>query len=671
MADEYDEREEELSTIAAIFPELVVDSKNPYAARIELAVAPSAPLAVHFLSAAPPPSLPNLDHGKLLGNNETDGNSTHVAADVHDLHHLPPLRLDVVLPKGYPEDKAPEVTLATNPEWLSTDKLRQLAKHVETLWEDYGRCQILFSYIDHLQQAAERAFDLLDSGLDLSPTLKPALLDFDTKTKKAVFDAQTFDCGICLEPKKGSECYRLNKCSHVFCRPCLQDSYTNYIQEGDIVRIRCLDPTCGEAKSKKKKGNKTLHPTELLEMSIPGPTVRRYVDMKRKKKLEADKTTIYCPRSWCQAPARSKKYPAIPVDLRECPESEEEASDDEDGDNNKSTSGTADRLQICSNPACGLAFCRVCYSGWHGDFARCWPRDASELTEEEKASYDYIRTHTSPCPECNTPVQKTHGCNHMTCFQCQTHFCYLCGFWLDGSNPYSHFNKPGTCYQKLWELEEGDDGAENPFVGPRFWEIEALRVAEEADRAEAERLQNEENERGVLMDAEDEVGLDVPIENFLPMLNGGNILPEAPEPPGQGAQGFHHHGLQAPVPRNVLYERRPAGRPRQPNPNLPQLEGGVGRGRGAGRGVGRGRGAGLDRTGGRDGAPAQALAAPEVEEEEAPDEDRFAEALRGFVELAVNDREEEWDSDDLGDEDDGQWQLGAMGPRVRHGLDRS
>ena len=45
----------------------------------------------------------------------------------------------------------------------------------------------------------------------------------------------------------------------------------------------------------------------------------------------------------------------------------------------------------------------------------------------------------------------------MICFKCNTHFCYLCTAWLSEDNPYVHFNTAWLpCYQKLWELEEGD-----------------------------------------------------------------------------------------------------------------------------------------------------------------------------------------------------------------------
>ena len=499
-----DERDEELTTLSAIYSEFpdeyAADPSEAYTFHFKIHVAPELPVTVQY-PAVKLPTPPHSDDG------EKSDESIPALRDQHVLEHLPSLQLKVELPSGYPAECPPNVTLSTSPSWLSPEKISELEAECRKLWEEYGQCQIVYTYVSSLQEASERLFDI-ETPLVLSPNLKPEMLEFDGKTRKAVFDKETFDCGVCMEPKKGVLCNRLPRCGHVFCRACLRDFYNNAITEGDVVNVRCIDPDCG---IKEEAGNgrrrttkhKTLHARELLDIGIEEAQVKRYIEMKRKKKLESDKSTIYCPRTWCQAPARSQKTAPIPEDLRLYVDSDD--SDTEGGAAPKYDRNTpdhklpapADRLAICSNPKCLLAFCRVCYQGWHGEFARCWPRKPTELTAEEKASYDYIRLHTSPCPTCSSPVQKTMGCNHMNCAQCQTHFCYLCGAWLDAGNPYLHFNTRGsTCYQRLWELEEGDNGdGQVQFVGPRYWEAEAQRIAEEADREEAERLQAEENQQ--------------------------------------------------------------------------------------------------------------------------------------------------------------------------------
>lgn len=45
--------------------------------------------------------------------------------------------------------------------------------------------------------------------------------------------------------------------------------------------------------------------------------------------------------------------------------------------------------------------------------------------EAERETFEWKRANTMPCPTCDIGVQKSDGCNHMTCQLCQTHFCYL------------------------------------------------------------------------------------------------------------------------------------------------------------------------------------------------------------------------------------------------------
>lgn len=479
-----DERVEELGSLTAIFPELSIDPAKPFTASLELPITPTTPLLARFLPTV------------AVENETYAGVATNGAAIERDvrLTQLPPITLHIDLPEPYPNDEPPKVQLTTQHDWLPKEKLAELEAEVANLWEEYGHCQILFSYIDSLQQAAERGFDFHHSAegcLVLPAGQESTLVAFAVKKEQETFNKGTFDCGICLEPKKGSACYRMNRCGHVFCRQCLQDFYHDAIKEGNIIGVECLDPDCGaldaDGRRMRVKKHRLVHPRELLAMGIEESMVRRYVEMKRKKKLESDKTTVYCPRTWCNHPAKSDKYPPIPADLSTYVDNES-SSDDDDAPTQPSkandTVQRVDRLAVCEK--CQLAFCRVCYRGWHGEYIRCYPRNPDELSAEEKASYDYIAQHTSPCPYCQAAVSKTMGCNHMQCFQCQTHFCYLCSSYLLPDNPYMHFNKAGsTCYQRLWELEGGDDGQApedgEGFRGARHWEQMARQIAAEAD----------------------------------------------------------------------------------------------------------------------------------------------------------------------------------------------
>ncbi|KAF6808338.1 RWD domain-containing protein, partial [Colletotrichum musicola] len=480
-ADSDDPRHDELSSLLAIFPEIEPDEKNPYRFSIELPVHPAKPVTVTF------PAASNAD---VPAANQIPGAEPRV--DSHELSHLPAVVVRISLPQGYPSEKPPSVNVSTSPPWLSADVAKKLEDDGPRLWEEMGRDLVAFTYIDHVQQAADDVFGMVDGdgALEIDPLHKIAILDYDIEAARAAFAKETFECGVCLDPKKGSVCHKLLDCGHIFCIQCLQEFYNNAITEGDLATVRCLAPNCAKeraGKTKKRKAKTGVSPSELLQIGLTQEMVTRFVTLKYKNELESDKNTIYCPRSWCNGAARSKKHKK-PEGL-EIVESSDDDDDDEDEDEDtdadandeaggaatttkkkKKTFDVGDLLAICED--CGFAFCSRCYQSWHGEFYRCTPkRDKGEISAEEQASIDYINLHTTPCPTCGVPAQKTHGCNHMICFRCASHFCYLCSAWLDPHNPYSHFNeqpngKVTSCYMRLWELEGGDgDDVDVGFAG--------------------------------------------------------------------------------------------------------------------------------------------------------------------------------------------------------------
>lgn len=51
-----------------------------------------------------------------------------------------------------------------------------------------------------------------------------------------------------------------------------------------------------------------------------------------------------------------------------------------------------------------------------------WTSDSGFWNVEYKVFYDLFRK----CPGCQSPIQKSDGCNHMTCKQCKSQFCWIC-----------------------------------------------------------------------------------------------------------------------------------------------------------------------------------------------------------------------------------------------------
>ncbi|CAK7267095.1 hypothetical protein SEPCBS119000_002364 [Sporothrix epigloea] len=446
--DDGDIRAVELSTLQAIYPELVVHADSRYSFTLEVPVNPVRAVTVAFPAAGMAENTQRTaSHtAAALAAAETGlSNDINLPGkcniDTHELTFLPSLNVRITLPESYPEQMPPRVVVTTAPPWLPSAVVSRLENDCAQLWEELGHDQVVFAYIDHIHQAADDCvFGLVNKSglLAVDMEHKASILNYDVAAKQAAFDKQTFDCGICLE--------------------------------GDLASVRCLEPNCAKersaaAKQLGKGSGKpkmaSLSPGELLQIPLPEDLVRRYIDLKYKTALESDKNTVYCPRAWCRGAARSKKH-RKPVGLA-LHESDDEAEEIPEGKGKRRNSvDTDDRLAICED--CCFAFCNRCLLSWHGEFVYCSPpRNVGELAEEDKASLEYLAHHTTPCPTCAAPAQKTMGCNHMICFRCNTHFCYLCSSWLDSNNPYRHFGEGPDgrrtgCFQRLWELEEGDEG---------------------------------------------------------------------------------------------------------------------------------------------------------------------------------------------------------------------
>ena len=478
-----DERQEELEALAAIFQELNFDPSDSWVASLDIEVAPSEPVTVvadDTPTSAINGEAPDVD---LLRKRP------------QKLSYLPSVRIKITLPEKYPANEPPRFEISTTPAWIPSSTIQELEEKGRELWESYGHVTIAYDYISSIQEASQDVFGL-GPTITIPRDMLTALVDYDRDAKRKVFERGTYDCGVCLDPKSGRDCFQLS-CGDVFCRSCLQDFYTSAIKEGDVATVQCLAPDCkADVSSTVKRRQRTLRPlkpSELLRIPLEVDVVKRYVEIKRKKKIESDKNTIYCPREWCQGFVRSDKYPPI-NDLDDIiaydnmdSDHEESESGDENQEKTTEDKAVSDR-RLCICEKCKFAFCRTCLRGWHGSYVNCRPRDSSELTEEEKQSYEFIARNTSQCPSCAAPTQKTHGCNHMTCSVCRSHFCYLCQAYLDSSNPYQHFNVPGTpCYERLWEGEAGDEDLAQGnvhFEGARGWEL-AIAAAEEAEINEA------------------------------------------------------------------------------------------------------------------------------------------------------------------------------------------
>lgn len=82
-------------------------------------------------------------------------------------------------------------------------------------------------------------------------------------------------------------------------------------------------------------------------------------------------------------------------------------------------------------PRCDHEYCSNCLEQ-HDEHISCADAEErrkendKEKWEEEQKNKNYIKEQAKECPRCHSIIEKTSGCNHMTC-NCRYVFCYRCG----------------------------------------------------------------------------------------------------------------------------------------------------------------------------------------------------------------------------------------------------
>lgn len=71
-----------------------------------------------------------------------------------------------------------------------------------------------------------------------------------------------------------------------------------------------------------------------------------------------------------------------------------------------------DTMVLC--PECSRQFCHKCTNP-----GKC-------ICDVETPSVQLVHQLSKPCPRCNIPVERSGGCSHMRCPNCNLEWCFLC-----------------------------------------------------------------------------------------------------------------------------------------------------------------------------------------------------------------------------------------------------
>lgn len=79
----------------------------------------------------------------------------------------------------------------------------------------------------------------------------------------------------------------------------------------------------------------------------------------------------------------------------------------------------------CEN--CSIEWCFKCHAPWHQDVTcKAYMRGNRHFQKWTRDRPNGV-ANCQKCPTCRVFIQRSTGCDHMTCNRCGTHFCYKCG----------------------------------------------------------------------------------------------------------------------------------------------------------------------------------------------------------------------------------------------------
>ncbi|KAL6844574.1 hypothetical protein ACP4OV_025233 [Aristida adscensionis] len=197
-------------------------------------------------------------------------------------------------------------------------------------------------------------------------------------------------CLICFERHvRGGA--RSAGCAHFYCDECWRGYVRAAFGDGPAcLSLRCPDPGCSAAVVKELV-DAVAAGDEALRARYAAFSVRSFVEQGRSARIR------WCPGPGCTLAVSS----AVGAELREV---------------------------ACD---CAHAFCFACGGEVHRPATCETAREWAAKNSSDRDTMDWVLANTKHCPLCRRPIQKNHGCMHMTCAApCRHEFCWLClGPW--------------------------------------------------------------------------------------------------------------------------------------------------------------------------------------------------------------------------------------------------
>ena len=232
--------------------------------------------------------------------------------------------------------------------------------------------------------------------------------------------AEKKECLICTaEITMDNDLVTLECCSADVCHDCMATTISTKVKDG-ITYIPCPNPNCTKA-FQRDFIIKHIHNDELL------------VKYERfRLNAEGDNSQKACPNCCFITksdlpvfkPKRKKALTPVEYNI------------------------------ACS--VCDFHWCFNCHSPWHeGISCRSYKEGDKQFTKWTKVRKVGYTPNCQRCPKCKVFIERSSGCDSMTCNRCNTNFCYKCGETFSGfpgfGDHYKHLSIYGCPYNYLPE----------------------------------------------------------------------------------------------------------------------------------------------------------------------------------------------------------------------------
>ena len=246
------------------------------------------------------------------------------------------------------------------------------------------------------------------------------------------FQMEQFECAICMDDRSGLECHKMSNCGCVFCTDCLSGYFESKIQDGD-TSFTCPNPTCGETISQRD-----------IQIHVERDKFNRFERLQFNRALDTMDDIAYCPKPNCRTPTvkmnrESTNVRCAQCTFNYCTECEKEAHEGECKHTDEEMESAAQELNRYGFTLTGSN------NHWKYRFRARQARDENKIQQigrrfggvqkiddyiaaqqrkrDNEASVAHLRASSKTCPGCNRWVQRTAGCDHMTC---TTSHCKVC-----------------------------------------------------------------------------------------------------------------------------------------------------------------------------------------------------------------------------------------------------